>query len=167
MTEEQRFAKVPAGMEVKQPEPEQTSQQKPLTIKEFDLDPTLPTIQYPHYVNNSRTELSCILLRPDGMATVERNIPKDEKHPLYRDIILQFTEEEILKNERMWEEENISGSTPDSESVPGLGNVGVRGFEVPDGSDIDIPTDGPEDATEEGASPISGAEAAPTGDDDA
>ena len=98
MTEEQRFAKVPAGMEVKQPEPEQRSQPQPLQIKEFDLDPTLPTIQYPHYVNNSRTELSCILLRPDGMATVERQIPKDEKHPLYRDIILQFTEEEILTN---------------------------------------------------------------------
>ena len=96
MTEEQRFAKVPAGMEVKQPEPKQ--EPKPLTIKEFDLDPTLPTIQYPHYVNNSRTELSCILLRPDGMATVERQIPKDEKHPLYRDIVLQFTEEEILTN---------------------------------------------------------------------
>ena len=96
MTEEQRFAKVPSGMEVKRPEPEQ--QPKPLTIKEFDLDPTLPTIQYPHYVNNSRTELSCILLRPDGIATIEKQIPKDEKHPLYRDITLQFTEEEILTN---------------------------------------------------------------------
>ena len=80
---------------------------------------------------------------------------------------LGLTEEEILKNERMWEEENVSGTTPDAESVPGLGNVGVRGFDVPDGSDIDIPTDAPEDATEEGASPISGAEAAPTGDTDA
>lgn len=98
MTEEQRFAKVPAGMEVKQPEPEQNQQPKPLPIKEFDVDPNLPTIQYPHYVNNKRTELSCILLRPDGMATVEKQIPKDEKHPLYRDIIAQFTEEEIITN---------------------------------------------------------------------
>lgn len=98
MTEEQRFAKVPAGMEIKQPEPEQNQRPKPLPIKEFDVDPNLPTIQYPHYVNNKRTELSCILLRPDGMATVEKQIPKDEKHPLYRDIIAQFTEEEIITN---------------------------------------------------------------------
>tara|TARA_B100002019_G_scaffold36391_1_gene30510 strand:- start:78 stop:785 length:708 start_codon:yes stop_codon:yes gene_type:complete len=80
---------------------------------------------------------------------------------------LGLTEEEILKNERMWEEENVSGTTPEADSMPGLGNVGVRGFDVPDGSDIDIPTDAPEDATEEGASPISGAEAAPTGDENA
>ena len=80
---------------------------------------------------------------------------------------LGLTEDEILKNERMWEEENVSGTSPEADSMPGLGNVGVRGFDVPDGSDIDIPTDAPEDATEEGASPISGAEAAPTGDDDA
>ena len=80
---------------------------------------------------------------------------------------LGLTEEEILKNERMWEEENISGTTPDSESMPGLGNVGVRGFDVPDGSGADIPMDAPTDATEEGASPISGEEAAPGGDESA
>ena len=80
---------------------------------------------------------------------------------------LGLTEEEILKNERMWEEENISGATPEADSVPGLGNVGVRGFDVPDGSDIDIPADPATDDTESGESPISGAEAAPTGDDDA
>ena len=80
---------------------------------------------------------------------------------------LGLTEEEILKNETMWAEENISGSTPEADSVPGLGNVGVRGFDIPDGSDIDIPADAATDAQEEGASPISGAEAAPTGDDDA
>lgn len=80
---------------------------------------------------------------------------------------LGWTEDEILKNERMWEEENQSGVTPEAESMPGLGNVGVRGFDVPDGSDIDIPDDAPAGDTEEGASPISGAENAPGGDDNA
>ena len=51
--------------------------------------------------------------------------------------------------------------------MPGLGNVGVRGFEIPDGAPDDIPTDAPEGEETEGASPISGAEAAPTGDEDA
>ena len=82
---------------------------------------------------------------------------------------LGWTEEEILKNERMWEEENQSGTTPEGSDVPGLGNVGVRGFDVPDGSDIDIPTDAATDDETEGASPISGAEAAPApaGDENA
>jgi len=80
---------------------------------------------------------------------------------------LGWSEDEILKNERMWEEENQSGVTPEADSMPGLGNVGVRGFDVPDGSDIDIPDDAPTGDTEEGASPISGAEAAPGGDENA
>ena len=80
---------------------------------------------------------------------------------------LGLTEEEILKNERMWEEENVSGTTPDADAMPGLGNVGVRGFDVPDGSGADIPMDAPTDGTEEGASPISGEEAAPGGDESA
>ena len=80
---------------------------------------------------------------------------------------LGLTEDEILKNERMWEEENESGVTPEGDSMPGLGNVGVRGFDVPDGSDVDIDVDAPTDDTESGASPISGAEAAPTGDQNA
>ena len=80
---------------------------------------------------------------------------------------LGLTEDEILKNERMWEEENESGVTPEGDSMPGLGNVGVRGFDVPDGSDIDMNVDAPTDDTESGASPISGAEAAPTGDQNA
>ena len=80
---------------------------------------------------------------------------------------LGWTEEEILKNERMWEEENQSGTTPEGSDVPGLGNVGVRGFDVPDGSDIDIPDDAPTGDETEGASPISGAEAVPTGDENA
>lgn len=98
MTDEQRYAKVPDGMDIKRPEPEQKQQPKPLKVKEFSIDPGLPIIQYPHYVNNAKTELSCILVRPDGMATIERQIPKDNNHPLYRDIKAQFTEEEILTN---------------------------------------------------------------------
>ena len=80
---------------------------------------------------------------------------------------LGMTEDEILKNERMWEEENQSGVSPQSDDIPGLGGVGVRGFDVPDGGDLDIPDTDAGDGTEEGASPISGAEAAPAGDEDA
>jgi len=98
MTEEQRYAKVPDGMEIKKPNPEENRQPQGLKIKDFSVDPGLPIIQYPHYVNNARTELSCLLVRPDGMATIEKQIPKDENHPLYRDIRAQFTEEEILTN---------------------------------------------------------------------
>ena len=98
MTEETKEAKVPAGMTIKQPEPEQNPQPKGLPTKEFDIDPGLPIIQYPHYTNNAKSELACILVRPDGMASIEQKIPKDEKHPLYRDISIQFTEEEILTN---------------------------------------------------------------------
>jgi len=98
MTEEQRYAKVPDGMEIKKPDPEQNRQPQPLKVKDFSIDPGLPIIQYPHYVNNAKTELSCLLVRPDGMATQEKGIPTDENHPLYRDIRAQFTEEEILTN---------------------------------------------------------------------
>jgi len=81
---------------------------------------------------------------------------------------LGWTEDEILKNERMWEEENQSGVIPEGESMPGLGNVGVRGFDIPDGGDIDIDVDAPDvGAEDEGASPISGAENAPQGDENA
>ena len=96
MTDEQRYAKVPEGMAIKKPEQSNENKPSPLKVKNFDVDPGLPIIQYPHYVNNAKTELSCILVRPDGMATIERQIPKDENHPLYRDIQKQFTEEEIL-----------------------------------------------------------------------
>lgn len=98
MTEEQRYAKVPDGMEIKKPQPEQAPQPTGLKVKDFSIDPTLPIIQYPHYTNNAKTELSCILVRPDGSAGVERGIPKDEQHPLYRDIRAQFTEEELITN---------------------------------------------------------------------
>jgi hypothetical protein len=81
---------------------------------------------------------------------------------------LGLNEDEILKNERMWEEENLSGTTPQADAMPGLGNIGVRGFDVPDGgADMDIPDVDSGDGTEEGASPISGAEAAPEGDENA
>ena len=76
---------------------------------------------------------------------------------------LGMTEAEILKNERMWEEENSSGVTPQGDDMPGLGNVGVRGFDIPDGGDVDIDVDAAS-AGDEGASPISGAEA--TGGDE-
>lgn len=98
MTDEQRYAKVPEGMAIKKPEQPNESSPSPLKVKNFDVDPGLPIIQYPHYTNNTKTELACILLRPDGMATVEKNIPKDKNHPLYRDIQKQFTEEELLTN---------------------------------------------------------------------
>lgn len=98
MTEEQRYAKVPSGMEIKTPDPKDNPKPKGLKVKDFEIDPGLPIIQYPHYVNNAKTELNCLLVRPDGMASVEKQIPKDDNHPLYRDITAQFTEEEILTN---------------------------------------------------------------------
>ena len=98
MTEETKEAKVPAGMTIKKPNPEQNQQPKGLPTKEFDIDPSLPIIQYPHYTNNAKDELACLLVRPDGMASMERKIPKDTNHPLYTDISIQFTEEEILTN---------------------------------------------------------------------
>lgn len=71
---------------------------------------------------------------------------------------LGLSEDEILENERLWEEENESGVKPDSDATPGLGSVGVRGFDIDDGTDI--PDVGDLDAgdTEGGESPISGAE---------
>jgi hypothetical protein len=70
---------------------------------------------------------------------------------------LGLTEEEILENERMWEEENQSGATPDADSMPGLGSVGVRSFDSPPdmGGEADL-EGGDEAASDE--SPISGAE---------
>jgi len=70
---------------------------------------------------------------------------------------LGLTEEEILENERMWEEENQSGATPDADSMPGLGSVGVRSFDSPPdmGGETDL-EGGDEAASDE--SPISGAE---------
>ena len=74
---------------------------------------------------------------------------------------LGLSEDEILKNEEMWMEENKSGVTPPSDSTPGLGGVGVRGFES-GGNDLGGLDD--LDAGEGGGddSPISGAENATT-----
>lgn len=73
---------------------------------------------------------------------------------------LGLTEDEILKNERMWEEENKEKPTTDAESEPGLGSVGVRGFDMPDAGGGDIPLDADLDGgdTDSGESPISGSE---------
>ena len=79
---------------------------------------------------------------------------------------LGWTEDEILKNERMWEEENQSGAAVSTETIPGLGNVGVRSFDVDtDVSDLDVAA--PTTDELEGGSPISGAENAPAGDENA
>ena len=95
MTEETKTAKIPEGVKVETPK---QSELKKLPIPDFSLDPTLPMITNPHYTNNNRTEMACVLLRPDGMATQEKNIPTDDKHPLYRDIRKQFSEDEIRHN---------------------------------------------------------------------
>ena len=71
---------------------------------------------------------------------------------------LGLTEEEILENERMWEEENKPGTRPDIESTPGLGSVGVRSFDTTPEMGASTPE---ENAPEEG-SPISGEENAST-----
>jgi len=79
---------------------------------------------------------------------------------------LGWTEDEILKNERMWEEENQSGAAVSTETVPGLGNVGVRSFDVDtDVSDLDVAA--PTTDELEGGSPISGEENSPAGDENA
>lgn len=70
---------------------------------------------------------------------------------------LGLTEDEILRNERLWSEENESNPTTDPAAAPGLGSVGVRGFDMPDSGEMDM--DGMDDidgASDE--SPISGAE---------
>jgi len=97
MAEEAKEVKVPEGVDIKQPKPERP-QRSGLTIPEFSVDASLPNICYPHYTNNARDQLSCVLIRPDGMAMIEQNIPRDEKHPLYRDIKRQFTDQEIDHN---------------------------------------------------------------------
>jgi hypothetical protein len=80
---------------------------------------------------------------------------------------LGLTEDEILENERMWMEENKSGTGPASDSEPGLGSVGVRGFDIDSGEapDLDNLEDGGDMGGDE--SPISGAEnvTAPAGGD--
>ena len=75
---------------------------------------------------------------------------------------LGLTEDEILENERMWMEENQAGTAPDSDGMPGLGSVGVRGFDVDDGGGIPDIGDMEAGDTESGESPITGSENATT-----
>jgi len=71
---------------------------------------------------------------------------------------LGLSEDEILENERMWLEENKSGTAPESDSEPGLGGVGVRSFDIDAGNDLPAGDDLEAGDTEGGESPISGAE---------
>jgi hypothetical protein len=71
---------------------------------------------------------------------------------------LGLTEDEILENERMWEEENQSGAAPDADSMPGLGSVGVRSFDTPPDMGDETDLEGGDEEAAAGESPISGAE---------
>jgi len=90
-----REAKIPDGVTIDKPAPEQP---RAMGIPEFEIDPTLPRIIFPHYTNNDKTELACTLIRPDGQAHMEKGIPADKNHPLFKDIVAQFSEEEIQHN---------------------------------------------------------------------
>lgn len=98
MAEEAKQAKVPEGMSIEKPEKVERPVRSGLNIPDFSVDAGLPNIYYPHYTNNAKNLLSCLLVRPDGMTIKEDNIPKDDKHPLYRDIKAQYTEQEIDHN---------------------------------------------------------------------
>lgn len=92
-------AKVPEGMTIERPKEEERDNSRPIHVKtDFYVDPNLPQIVFPHYINNDKTMLACVLVRPDGNTYKEDNIPKDEAHPVYRDIKKQFDESEILAN---------------------------------------------------------------------
>lgn len=95
-------AKVPAGMTIEKPKEEVREVHNPnpaVHVKtDFYVDPGLPQIVFPHYINNDKTMLACVLVRPDGNTHKEDNIPKDSSHPVYRDIKKQFDESEILAN---------------------------------------------------------------------
>jgi hypothetical protein len=71
---------------------------------------------------------------------------------------LGLTEDEILENERMWEEENQSGAAPGADSMPGLGSVGVRSFDTPPDMGDETDLEGGDEEAAAGESPISGAE---------
>lgn len=87
--------KVPEGVTIEPPKPEQPQVD---IRRNFDVDPSLPQIIFPHYVNNKKDMLSCFLQRPDGSVTKEDQIPKDVAHPIYRDIRKQFSEWELNNN---------------------------------------------------------------------
>lgn len=88
--------KIPDGVTIEKPASAESSTK--MVIPDFEVDPSLPRIVFPHYTNNARTELSCTLLRPDGSAHTEQGIPKDPAHPLCKDIFMQYTEEEVSHN---------------------------------------------------------------------
>lgn len=90
--------KIPEGVVVEQPKRESRGGIHIPGIPDVPRDPGLPKIIYPHYINNKRDKLACLLMRPDGMTMLESDIPKDMNHPLYRDIKQQFSEEEISLN---------------------------------------------------------------------
>jgi len=107
--EEPKIAKVPEGITIEQPNKEEkaegaktASRSKPqrsgMDIPDFGLDVTLPTIVFPHYTNNAKDMLSCVLIRPDGQSFKEDGIPRDSNHPLFKDIMAQYTEQEIDHN---------------------------------------------------------------------
>lgn len=101
--------KVPEGVTIDKPTivntPAETDRREGVTqkvvgiaIPDFEVDPALPRILFPHYIDNSHKLLACTLLRPDGSASMESNIPKDPQHPLCADIFQQYTEDEVLHN---------------------------------------------------------------------
>ena len=97
--------KIPDGASIETPTKEK-EKESGLRIPQFQMNPDLPTIVYPHYTNNKHTELACVLMHhgPNGPGTgnvvKEMGIPKDPKHPLYGDIKKQFDEDEIMHNTR-------------------------------------------------------------------
>ena len=95
--------KVPEGVTIETPEPEKKNSdshsERPADIRRnFEVDPNLPQIVFPHYINNKKDMLSCLLMRPDGSCYKEDQIPKDTNHPVYRDIQRQFSEWELMVN---------------------------------------------------------------------
>lgn len=93
--------KIPEGVSIEKPVPEpksNTPKPKSPKVPNFEVDPTLPRIVFPHYTNNDKTELACTLIRPDGSAHMEMNIPKDPNHPLCKDIFVQYDDSEIIHN---------------------------------------------------------------------
>ena len=71
---------------------------------------------------------------------------------------LGLTEDEIIENERLWMEENQSGSGPSGDTEPGLGSVGVRSFDVDAGTDVPDLDELEAGGADGGESPISGVE---------
>ena len=90
--------KLPEGVTIDKPISNKQEKPTGFPIPEFECDPSLPRIIFPHYLDNKKSMLAATLLRPDGSATTESGIPKDPNHPLCADIFAQYTEEEIQHN---------------------------------------------------------------------